>query len=107
MACDATTKSDDELMNDEEKFTVKSSRNFGHTHTVQIYYVNIDRPPAVNTIIFTSSREHTHQISISPFEYKALFGGQTVEVESTEELGHSHTFRIKSPTSRTFSGNIR
>ena len=82
---------------EEESFTVTSSVNSGHSHTVEILYDDIEIPPTSNKTLTSSSTGHTHQITISTIDYQTLAGGETIVKTSTRYGGHSHTFSIKVP----------
>ncbi len=79
-------------------FTINSSVDGGHSHSVDILYANVDTPPANDqTITSSTAGSHTHQITLTPTNYQSIKAGQTVQKTSTVDGGHSHTFSIKTP----------
>ena len=107
IGCDQVTNSDtlgngndeDDLTgtpnNSDDGFTVTSSVNSSHSHTVKILYDDIDIPPTPNKTLTSSSTGHTHQITISTIDYQTLAGGETIVKTSPRNGGHNHTFSIK------------
>ena len=85
-------------------FTVTSSVNSGHSHTIKILYDDVENPSISDKTVTSSSTNHTHQITISPNDYQVLKDGGTVLKISTTDGGHSHTFSIKVPATNS-TGN--
>jgi len=95
IGCDQVTNSDTSGNGTgDDGFTVTSSVNSGHSHTVEILYDDIEIPPTPNKTLTSSSTGHTHQITISTIDYQTLAGGETILKTSTRNGGHSHTFSI-------------
>lgn len=83
---------------DSESFTVSSSVDSGHSHTVKILYADVNNPPGSNkTLTSGSAGSHTHQITLTSSDYQSLKDGDTVVKTSTTNSNHSHTFSIKVP----------
>jgi hypothetical protein len=83
---------------DGSTFTVRSSVDSGHSHTVKIQYANVNEPPMADVTITTSNDGgHTHQITLTTADYQALQEGETVVKTATTVGGHNHTFSIKVP----------
>ncbi len=83
---------------DSDSFTVSSSVDGGHSHTVIILNSDVDDPPGSGkTLTSGSSGSHTHQIALTNSDYQSLQDGKTVVKTSTTNSGHSHTFTIKVP----------
>ena len=77
-------------------FSIISSNNSGHTHSVTIKKSSVDDPPEMS-ITLTSSGSHTHQITLTHDNYHTLLDGGVVNKTSTSSSGHTHTFAIKVP----------
>ena len=88
---------------EEESFTVTSSVNSGHSHTIKILYDDVENQSTANKTLTSSSTNHTHQITLSPDDYQTLKDGGTVVKTSTTDGGHSHTFSIKVPATNSTS----
>ena len=82
-----------------ETFSVTSSVDRNHTHSVEIKMVNIDTPPAMEITLTSSATDHSHKITLTPNDYQTLQAGETVIKTSTTDSGHSHTFSIEVPDS--------
>ena len=92
----------DPLLAEEEtgidSFSVSSSQNSGHSHTLKILLDDVNNPPDSNkTLTSSTAGSHTHQITLTPSGYQSLKDGETVAKTSTTNSGHSHTFTIKVP----------
>lgn len=85
-------------------FTVTSSVNSGHSHTIKILYDDIENPSTSDKTLTSSSTNHTHRITISPNDYQALKDGETVIKTSTTDGDHSHIFSIRVPAANS-TGN--
>ncbi len=90
--------------NNSDSFTVISSSVDYHTHTVSIFYNDVDNPPSSNqTLKSSSSSGHTHNITLSENHFQRLAAGETINRTSTvysaaySGSGHSHTFSIRVP----------
>ena len=90
--------------NKSDLFTVISSSVDNHTHTVSIFYHDIDNPPSSNqTLKSSSSSGHTHNITLAENDFQRLAVGETIIKTSTvysaaySGSGHSHTFSIRVP----------
>jgi hypothetical protein len=72
-----------------------SSVNDGHSHTVCVPAADLARRPTVS-ILYTTSlvMGHTHQITLTPEQIATLAEAGTVEVITTVDAGHSHTFTL-------------
>ncbi|MEE9571733.1 MAG: hypothetical protein V3W20_01640 [Candidatus Neomarinimicrobiota bacterium] len=83
--------------NEDIDFSITSSVNGGHSHSVKILYNDVEMPSATNKTLTSSSTGHTHQITLSTANYQALSIGETIVKTSTTNGGHSHTFSVKVP----------
>jgi len=85
-----------------ESFSITSSVNDDHSHTLTIQIINVDNPPAEgNTISSTENSNHTHTIMLTQKNFQQLAAGETLTVLSSSASGnyspHSHSFSIKVP----------
>ena len=79
-------------------FTVASSVDSGHSHTVKISFSDVDSPPSNDQPLQTSSSGgHTHSITLTTIDYEQLQAGQQITKTSTSSGGHKHTFMIEVP----------
>ena len=70
--------------NKADSFTVVSSSIDNHTHTVSIFYDDIDNPPSSNqTLNSSSSSGHAHKITLSENDFQRLAAGETITKSST------------------------
>ncbi|MEE9193472.1 MAG: hypothetical protein V3U21_02955 [Thermodesulfobacteriota bacterium] len=104
IGCDQPTKSNSSDNGTEDiDFTVTSSVDSGHSHTIKILYDDVENQSTANKTLTSSSTNHTHQVTISPNDYQTLKDGGTVVKTSTTDGGHSHTFSIKVPATNSTS----
>ena len=83
---------------DVDNFTVASSVDSGHSHTVKISFSDVDSPPSNDQPLQTSSSGgHTHSITLTTIDYEQLQAGQQITKTSTSSGGHKHTFMIEVP----------
>jgi len=75
--------------------TVTSSIDSGHSHQVTISGTDIERPPATDKTIDTTSTGHKHTITLTSQDYQSIKDGNEVTVTSSSNSGHTHTFKIK------------
>jgi hypothetical protein len=105
IGCDnSTSPTSSDNGTEDTDFSVTSSVDGGHSHTIKILYDDIDNPPASDKTLTSSSTNHTHQITITATNYQTLKDGGTVTKTSTTDGGHSHTFSIKVSTTNS-TGN--
>ena len=78
-------------------FSIESSVDSGHSHSVNISQSNVDNPPASNVTLTTICPGHTHKITLTQSDYESLMNGNTIFKTSTLDSGHTHTFSIKVP----------
>jgi len=66
----------------------------GHSHSVTLYRTEID---SAQPILRTTSlvNAHTHNVSLSQAQVQSLKDGANVNVETTVDSGHSHTFSFQ------------
>lgn len=81
-----------------DAFTIPSSYENGHSHTISIQFADVENPPESNkTLASTSSGGHTHSITLTPSDYQSLQNGETVSKTSTSSGQHTHSFNISVP----------
>lgn len=100
IGCD--TYGDDDTMapinDDGSSFSITSTSDSGHSHTVTLSSNNVDDPPSGDVSLKTTVNSgHTHTITLMQSDYESLAAGKTIIKTSTNDSGHSHTFSIKVP----------
>ena len=99
IACDDPYGDGGSAEGDKDNFTVASSVDSGHSHTVKISYSEVNSPPSTDQPLQTSSSGgHTHSITLTTSDYQQLQDGQQITKTSTSNNGHKHTFMIELPT---------
>ena len=99
IACDDPYGDGGSAEGDKDNFTVASSVDSGHSHTVKISFSYVTSPPSVYQPLQTSSDGgHTHSITLTTSDYQQLQEGQQITKTSTTDSGHKHTFMIEVPT---------
>jgi hypothetical protein len=79
---------------DEKSFYSTTSQS--HSHSVTITKLAIQSPPAEGYTHATSLvNSHVHTFSLSQAQLQSLKDGATLDVETSTDSGHSHTFTIK------------
>ena len=98
IACDDSNGNGGNDEGDTDNFTVTSSVDSGHSHTVKISFSDVNTPPPVNQPLQTSSSGgHTHNITLNTSDYQQLQDGQKITKTSTTVNSHTHTFLIDVP----------
>ena len=81
-----------------DTFTISSSYENGHSHSISIQFADVENPPQSNkTLTSTSSGGHTHSITLSPSDFQSLQNGETIIKTSSSSGQHTHTFNISVP----------
>jgi hypothetical protein len=79
---------------EEKSFISTSSQS--HTHSVQVTRLAIESTPADGYSHATSLvNSHVHTFSLSQAQLQSLKDGATLDIETSTDNGHSHTFTIK------------
>ena len=83
---------------DSNLFSITSTSDSGHSHSVTISRSNVNDPPGSDvTLTSTSNSGHIHNITLTQSDYESLAAGNTIIKTSTTNSGHDHTFSIKVP----------
>lgn len=82
---------------DDDSFTVVSSSDGGHTHSVTIFFTDVNSPPSSDKTLVTSGTSHTHTLILSQSDFQALSDGQEISRDTSTNSSHKHTFTIKVP----------
>lgn len=99
IGCDDPDGNGNNTEGDADNFTVTSTVDNGHSHTVKISFSHVDSPPSNDQPLQTSnSGGHTHSITITTSDYQQLQDGQIITKTSTTDSGHKHTFTIEVPS---------
>jgi len=81
-----------------DNFTISSSYDSGHSHSITIQISYIENPPqSSKTLTSTSSGGHTHSIVLTTSDFQSLEMGETVIKTSSLSGGHTHSFTITAP----------
>jgi hypothetical protein len=64
-----------------------------HTHTVTVGAATLNATTS-QTLTTSSTASHTHMITLTPANLATLRGGGMVEILSTNNSSHTHTYRI-------------
>jgi len=86
-------------------FTVESTEENSHRHTVWIWFVNLSSPPA-GGVLYTSATNfgHTHTIFLSERQLADMNNGNTEIVISSIVQDHFHTWVLSRRTASYFQG---
>ncbi len=85
-----------------ETFSVTSTTNSGHNHSIFIRYADVSDPPmSGKTITSSSNNYHTHTVTLTAADYTALKNGDTIVKTSSSDGGHTHNFTIVVPSDST------
>ncbi|MFQ6611472.1 MAG: hypothetical protein ACE5D2_00010 [Fidelibacterota bacterium] len=85
-----------------ETFSITSTTNSGHNHSIYIRYADVNNPQANDkTITSSSNNYHTHTITLTTADYTALKNGDTIVKTSSSDGGHAHQFTIVLPSDST------
>lgn len=94
---------------DDLSFTLGSSINSGHTHTVSILFADVNDPPAGGKTLSTSRTSgyngHAHHLTLTQSDLQALKDGQTLTRTTSSDAPHTHTFTISVPETASGNGN--
>ena len=91
-ACKNSTEADNPLF---EKSFISTSTQ-GHAHDVKIWRKEIETPYDSGVSRATSLvNAHVHTFSMTQAQCLTVNGGATLDIESSVDSGHSHTFSIK------------
>jgi len=99
----ACERPDDTTGTSTSSFTVESSTDGGHQHTVTIEYRDVENSPSGGKTISTSSTDgmygHSHNLILTQSDFQALKDGQVITKTTSTDSSHSHTFTIEVPAS--------
>lgn len=74
----------------------KSTPADGHTHDICIAQAQLETLPVNGVVdITTVTDDHTHTVTLSQDDLWAISVGQSVGVETSVTLGHSHAFVLQ------------
>jgi hypothetical protein len=91
-ACKSSTTADNPLT--EKSFISTSSQS--HTHGVTLWRNEIENPPAAGMARATSLvNSHIHTFAMSQDQLQSVKNGAKVDIETSFDSGHSHTFTIQ------------
>lgn len=105
IACDSYGGDSVTASSNEDGFTLESSINSGHKHSVTIRFSDVDAPPAGGKTLTTSGPSHTHMLTLTQANFQALGSGDTITRTTTTDASHSHTFTIKVPDASSTLGD--
>jgi len=81
-----------------DTFTISSSYDNGHSHSISIQLTDVDDPPdSSKSIASTSNGGHTHSITLTSSDFLSLQNGETVVKTSSSSGLHTHSFNISVP----------
>jgi hypothetical protein len=72
----------------------------GHTHTLTIEVADINSPPPLrnyDTSQPSSGNPHSHHVTLTETDFRALQACEIVDVTSNQADGHTHLFSISRP----------
>ena len=79
----------------EEQIVVATTDSSKHTHTVTVGAATLNATTSQTlTTSSDGSPAHTHTITLTPANLTTLRGGGMVQVLSTNDSNHTHTYRI-------------
>jgi uncharacterized lipoprotein YajG len=89
-------KSSTTAVNPPEEKSFISSSSQSHTHSVQVTRLAIESTPADGYSHATSLvNSHVHTFTLSQSQLQSLKGGATLNIDTSTDSGHFHTFTIQ------------
>ena len=72
-----------------------SSQTNAHSHSFSVPSADLASPPPAGVSGATTSAQlHSHNVTITQADLRGAMAGQTVKIETSNTIGHTHTFTL-------------